>query len=130
MSSINSVTLIGRLTRDVELRYTPNGTAVATFSLAVDDRPAKNGDKRTNFPRIVVWGKLAETVANFLSKGRLAGISGHLATRSYEAKDGTRHYVAEVVASQVQFLDRPKGDSAPESATADESDVSEEAVPV
>ncbi len=105
---MNKVVLIGRLTKDPELRFTPNnGTAVATFTLAVDRKfLGPNGQKETDFIPIVVWGKMGETVANYMNKGRLIAISGRMQTRSYDAKDGTKRYVTEVVADDVQFLDK------------------------
>ncbi|MCM8711946.1 single-stranded DNA-binding protein [Clostridium sp. SYSU_GA19001] len=104
---MNKVVLIGRLTRDPELKFTPGtGTAVATFTLAVDRRlPNKNGQREADFVPIVVWGKQAESTANYMSKGKLMGVSGRIQTRSYEAKDGTRRYVTEIVAEEVQFLE-------------------------
>lgn len=105
---MNKVVLIGRLTRDPELRFTPgNGTAVATFTLAVDRRFSKNGE--ADFIPIVVWGKPAENLANYMSKGKLIGVSGRIQTRNYEAKDGHRVYVTEVVADEVQYLERGNG---------------------
>jgi single-strand DNA-binding protein len=102
---VNKVVLIGRLTKDPELKFTPgNGTAVATFSIAVDRRFKSEGQPTADFIPIVVWGKQAENTANYMSKGRLIGISGRIQTRSYEAKDGTRRYVTEIVAEEVQFL--------------------------
>jgi single-strand DNA-binding protein len=98
--------LIGRLTKDPELRFTPgNGTAVTTFTIAVDRRFKREGQNEADFIPVVVWGKQAESTANYMNKGRLIGISGRIQTRSYEAKDGTRRYVTEVVAEEVQFLD-------------------------
>jgi len=107
---LNHVVLIGRLTRDPELRYTPSGVPVAHFSLAVD-RPftTKEGQRETDFIDIVVWRKTAEVVANHLTKGRLAAVQGRLQIRSYETQDGQRRKVAEVVADRVDFLDRPQG---------------------
>ncbi|MBA2133087.1 single-stranded DNA-binding protein [Capillibacterium thermochitinicola] len=104
---MNHVILIGRLTRDPELRYTPNGVAVANFTLAVD-RPFSNqeGAREADFIPVVVWQKLAETCANHLHKGRLVAVDGRLQIRSYETQDGQRRRVAEVVAANVQFLDR------------------------
>lgn len=104
---LNRIVLIGRLTQDPELRYTNSGTAVATFSLAVD-RPRLNqaGERETDFIQIVVWQKQAETVAQYLHKGRLAAVDGRLQIRSYENKDGQKVRVAEVVAETVRFLDR------------------------
>lgn len=107
---MNHIVLIGRLTRDPELRYTPNGVAVSNFDLAVD-RPTTNaqGERETDFIRIVAWQKQAELCANYLKKGRLVGVEGRLQIRGYETQDGQKRRVAEVVASFVQFLDR--GDS-------------------
>ncbi len=104
---MNHIVLIGRLTRDPELRYTPNGVAVANFDLAVD-RPTTNqqGERQTDFIRIVSWQKQAELCANYLKKGRLVGVEGRLQIRSYETQDGQKRRVAEVVANFVQFLDR------------------------
>lgn len=104
---MNRVVLIGRLTKDPELKFTPgSGNAVTTFTVAVDRRvPNKNGVREADFIPIVVWGKQAESTANYMSKGKLIGISGRIQTRSYEAKDGTRRYVTEVVADEVQFLE-------------------------
>lgn len=103
---MNKIVLIGRLTKDPELRFTPgNGTAVATFTIAVDRRFKSEGQPEADFIPIVVWGKQAESTANYMSKGKLIGISGRIQTRNYEAKDGTRRYVTEVVAEEVQFLE-------------------------
>src|SRR5699024_11175522 len=105
---------IGRLTRDPELRYIPNtGTPVSTFSLAVDKQLSKEkrqefeskGQPTADFINIVVWGRLAENCANYLSKGLLAAVQGRIQSRSYEANDGTRRYVTEVVAERVEFLE-------------------------
>lgn len=105
---INRVLLVGRLTRDPELRYTPNGVAVATFTLAVNRQfTNQQGEREADFINCVVWRKPAENVANFLKKGSLAGVDGKIQTRSYE-KDGRTVYVTEVVADSVQFLE-PKG---------------------
>ena len=106
---LNTVVLIGRLTRDPELRYTPQGSAVCNFSLAVD-RPFTNqaGERETDFVDIVAWRQLGEQVAQHLRKGRLAAVQGRLQIRSFEGKDGQRRRVAEVVADTVRFLDRPR----------------------
>lgn len=106
---LNKVILIGRLTRDPELRYTANGVAVATFTLAVD-RPFQNsqGQREADFIRIVVWQKLAEICANNLGKGRLVAVEGRLQVRSYDTPDGQKRQVSEVVAENVRFLDWPK----------------------
>ncbi len=106
---INRIILVGRLTKDPELRYTPNGVAVANFTLAVN-RPFTNqqGDREADFINVVVWRRQAENAANFLKKGSLAGVDGRLQTRSYDNNEGRRVYVTEVMAESVQFLE-PKG---------------------
>lgn len=108
---MNKVVLIGRLTKDPELKFTPgSGTAVATVTLAVDRRlPNKDGQREADFIPVVIWGKQAENTANYVGKGRLIGVSGRIQVRSYDAKDGTKRYVTEVVAEEVQFLDRGNG---------------------
>lgn len=103
---MNKTILIGRLTKDPELKYTPGtGTAVTTFTLAVDRRFSKDGQKEADFISIVVWGKQAESTATYMNKGKMMGISGRIQTRSYDAKDGTKRYITEVVADEVQFLE-------------------------
>jgi len=106
---LNRVVLIGRLTRDPEFRYTPSGVAVASFTLAVE-RPfvSQSGEREVDFIDIVVWRKLAETVANHLNKGRLVAVDGRLQVRSYETQEGQKRRAAEVVADNVRFLDWPK----------------------
>lgn len=106
---INRVVLVGRLTKDPELRYTPSGVAVANFNLAVD-RPFRNqqGEHDTDFIRITVWRRQAENVANYLAKGRLAGVDGRIQTSNYENNEGRRIYKTDIVAESVQFLE-PKG---------------------
>lgn len=108
---MNRVVLVGRLTKDPDLRYTPNGIAVATFTLAVN-RPFanQNGEREADFINCVVWRKPAENVANFLKKGNLAGVDGRIQTRHYDGQDGKRVYVTEVHADSVQFLE-PKSAS-------------------
>jgi single-strand DNA-binding protein len=108
---MNKTTLIGRLVRDPELRFTQGaGIAVTTFCLAVDRNfKNKDGEKEADFINIVVWNKLAEVVANNLSKGRLAAVAGRIQTGTYEAKDGIKRSTFEIVADEVQFLDGKKG---------------------
>jgi single-strand DNA-binding protein len=104
---LNRVILIGRLTRDPELRYTPAGVAVTQFTLAVD-RPFTNSQTRereADFIPIVTWRQLAETCANYLRKGRLAAVEGRMQVRSYDNNEGRRVYVTEVVADNVRFLE-------------------------
>ena len=106
---INNVTLVGRLTKDVDLRFTQNGKAVASGTLAVN-RPFKNanGETEADFINIVIWGKPAENTANYTGKGSLIGVTGRIQTRSYENQQGQRVYVTEVVADSVQFLETKK----------------------
>lgn len=116
---MNKVFLIGRLTRDPELRYTSSNIAVATFSIAVD-RNFSNaaGEREADFINIIVWRKQAENVKNYMHKGSQVAIDGRIQTRSYDDTDGKKRYVTEVVADNVQFLDS-KGSrdaSAPTSA--------------
>ena len=105
---LNQVVLIGRLTRDPELRYTPSGVPVAHFSLAVS-RPftTKEGQRETDFIDLKAWRKLAETCASHLKKGRLIAVEGRLEVRSFDGQDGQRRRIYEVVADDVRFLDRP-----------------------
>jgi len=103
---INRVVLVGRLTKDPELRYTPNGIAVARFTLAVNRTfSSQSGEREADFINCVVWRKQAENTANFLKKGSLAGVEGRIQTGSYEGQDGKRVYTTEVVADSVQFLE-------------------------
>lgn len=112
MIIINNIVLIGRLVRDPELRYLQTGTANTTFTLAVDKGLSKEKKQEmesrnqptADFIRIVVWGKQAESSAQYLAKGRLVAVNGRIQTGSYE-KDGIRHYTTDVVANQVQFLE-------------------------
>lgn len=106
---LNRIVLIGRLTRDPELKYTPSGVAVTTFSIAVN-RMRKNaqGEKETDFINIVAWQKTAEFAANYLTKGRLISVDGRLQIRSWVAQDGTKRTTAEVVAENLEGLDKPK----------------------
>lgn len=103
---LNRVILIGRLTRDPELRYTPSGVAVTQFTLAVD-RPFTNqsGEREADFIMVVTWRQLAETCANYLRKGRLTAVEGRIQVRNYDNNEGRRVYVTEVVADNVRFLE-------------------------
>ena len=101
---MNSVILVGRLTRDPELRTTPNGIATCQISLAVNGIPNANGERTTDFINIVVWRRQAENVAKYCSKGSQVGVVGRIHTRSYDANDGSKRYVTEVVADNITFL--------------------------
>lgn len=107
---MNHVTLIGRLTKDPEVRYTQSGTPVGTFTLAVDRRVQKDKPKEADFIPCVVWGKTAEIVGNWCKKGKQVGIEGRIQVRSYDAKDGSKRYVTEVIVSNLELLG--KGDGA------------------
>ncbi len=111
---LNRVVLIGRLTRDPELRYTPSGVAVANFTLAVD-RNFKNaqGEREADFIPCVVYRQLAELCANYLSKGKLAAVDGRIQIRSYDGQDGQKRWVTEVIAENVRFLSPKEGGGNP-----------------
>ena len=141
---MNSVGLIGRLTRDPEVRYTSQSQmAVCSFTIAID-RPSRQGEERkADFPRITVFGKQAENCEKFLKKGRLVGIQGRIQTGSYTNKDGVTVYTTDVIADRVEFLEwgdresrrdngfdqgyqsqsEPKDDFTPEGFTAIEEDI-------
>ena len=103
---INNVVLVGRTTKDPELRYTPSNVAVATFSLAVNRNfKGANGERETEFINCVIWRQQAENLANWAKKGALIGITGRIQTRSYENQQGQRIYVTEVVAENFQMLE-------------------------
>ena len=106
---INSVTLVGRMAGDAELRYTPSNQAVATFRLAVNRNfKGQNGDREADFINCVIWRQQAEILANWAKKGDLIGITGRIQTRSYENQQGQRVYVTEVVADNFQLLESRK----------------------
>ena len=109
---LNRVVLIGRLTKDPELRYTPNGVAVASFTLAVD-RNFKNaqGEREADFIPCVVYRQLAELCANYLSKGKIAAVDGRLQIRSFDGQDGQKRWVTEVIGENVRFLSPKDGSS-------------------
>lgn len=112
---INTVTLVGRLTKDPELRYTPSGVAVARFTLAVNRTFKKEGEQQADFINIVTWRKTAENTANFLRKGSLAGVVGRIQTGSYDGQDGKKVFTVEVVAENVQFLEPKSANNTPNS---------------
>jgi len=127
MASVNKVILVGNLGRDPELRYTPGGQAVANFTLATNERfQNKEGERqeRTEWHRIVTWGRTAELCAQYLAKGRSVYLEGRLQTREWENKEGHKQRTTEIVANTVQFLggrggggaDGPGGGSEPPSS--------------
>ena len=106
---LNNVCLVGRMTKDAELRYTPQNQAVATFSLAVNRNfKSQNGEREADFINCVIWRQQAENLANWAKKGALIGITGRIQTRSYENQQGQRVYVTEVVADNFQLLESRK----------------------
>ena len=103
--SVNKVILVGNLGKDVELKYTPSGVAVANFSLATQNTfKNKDGDKETEWHNIVVWKQLAEICGKYLHKGKQVYIEGRIQTRSYDDRDGNKKYITEIVADQMQML--------------------------
>ena len=113
MAGVNKAILIGNLGRDPELRYTQGGQAVANFSLATSESfNDKNGQRqeRTEWHRIVVWGRVAENCAQYLAKGRTVYVEGRLQTREWENKEGQKQRTTEIVAQNVQFLGGPRGE--------------------
>jgi len=104
---INNVTLVGRLTRDPELKYTTSNVAVATFNMAVNRNfKGANGEREADFINCMIWRKLAELLSEWCKKGNLVGITGRIQTRSYENQQGQRVYVTEVVAESFQILEK------------------------
>nr|WP_027970303.1 single-stranded DNA-binding protein [Streptococcus castoreus] len=104
---INNIVLVGRMTKDAELRYTPSQVAVATFTLAVNRRfKEQNGEREADFINCVIWRQPAENLANWAKKGALIGITGRIQTRNYENQQGQRVYVTEVVAESFQILEK------------------------
>lgn len=133
---LNRVILIGRLTKDPELRYTPSGVAVTQFTLAVDRPFVKEGAEReADFIPTVVWRGAAEACANHLHKGSLVAVDGRIQTRNYENNEGRRVYVTEVIAENVRFLSQPKGSNntgnggSVQGAQADPGYISDENLP-
>lgn len=114
---MNKIMLIGRLTKDPELRYTQSGSAVASFTLAVNRRFAnQNGEREADFINCVAWQKTGEFVANYFKKGQMMALEGRLQVRSYDGNDGQRRWVTEVVAEQIEFVGPKEGGSNASSA--------------
>lgn len=125
MASLNRVILIGNLTRDPELRFTPNGRPVANFGIAVNRRWTNREGERVegvDYFNIVAWGRLAELCGDFINKGSPVAIEGRLQSRSWEAQDGSKRSAVEVVADNVQFLGRRSGEREAPSAAPEELD--------
>lgn len=130
---INRVVLVGRLTRDPELRRTQNGTAVTSFTLAIDNRlKDENGNKTTSFIPCVVWNQQAENFVRFIHKGSLVGIEGRLNQRTYQNKEGNNVQVIEVMCDSVQYLDPKKQEESSNQSTKNKTnniDVSSDDLP-
>ena len=123
---LNHITVMGRLTKDVELRKTNSGTAVASFTLAVDrDFSGKDAEKETDFIDIVAWKHTAEFVSKYFGKGRMAVVDGRLQMRKWTDKDGNKRVSAEVIAENIYFADSKKNDSAPSGGVVDYKDAFE-----
>ena len=105
---MNKVILLGRLTKDPEVRYTQNNILVASFTLAVNKRFAKEGERRSDFINIVAWNKTGEFASKYFQKGQQVGVIGRLQTRNWDDQDGKKHYVTEVIAEEVYFADSKK----------------------
>ncbi|MBW1929275.1 MAG: single-stranded DNA-binding protein [Deltaproteobacteria bacterium] len=136
MASVNKVILIGNLGADPELRYTPSGRAVATFNLATKEQwTTKEGEKgeRTEWHRVVAWGKLGEICGEYLHKGKQVYVEGRIQTRSWEDKDGNRRYTTEIVAKTMQMLGpvskREDGGPASEFPVEEPPDISDDDIP-
>ncbi|MFH1137521.1 MAG: single-stranded DNA-binding protein [Pseudomonadota bacterium] len=104
MAGVNKVILVGHLGKDPEIRYTPNGLAVATFSMATTERVGQDREERTEWHRIVAFGRLAEICGEYLAKGKQIYIEGRIQTREWEDRDGNKKYTTEIVANQMQML--------------------------
>ena len=130
---MNKVILIGRLVKDPEMRYTQSGEGVCSFTLAVDRRFSKEGQQTADFIPIVAWNKLAEIVGDNLTKGRRISVEGRMQVRNYDAQDGTKRYVTEVIADEVEFLDsRKDGQPKPEQqgkSSFDGANIPDEEIP-
>jgi single-strand DNA-binding protein len=129
---LNKVMIIGNLGKDPEMRYTANGNAVTNFSVAVSRSFAGEGERReeTEWFRVVAWNKLAELAQAHLTKGRRIYVEGRLATRSWDGADGQKHYMTEVVASQILFLDRAPGAGFPDTGgNGDSGDIEPDDLP-
>ena len=108
---MNKVMLTGRIAHDLDLRYTPSGTAVLQFNIAINRPKDENGEQKADFPTIVVWGEQAENLNKYQKKGSQIGIIGRIQTRNYDNNEGKKVYVTEVIAENVEFLESKKDDS-------------------
>lgn len=127
---MNVVTMVGRLSKDVELRFTQSGKAVGNFTLAVNREYAREGEPKADFFPIVVWGRQAETCNEHISKGYLVGVRGRLQVRSFDGKDGSKRYVTEIVADNVSFLAAAKGSAGAAASAPMPGEVAAEEIPL
>ena len=111
---INNVVLVGRVTKDIELKVTPTGKSVCSFSLAVERKFVQNGEKITDFINCQSWGKSAETLEKYVKKGMMIGIEGRIQTRKYTKQHGQTVYVTEVVADSFSFLEKKQSNDQPQ----------------
>jgi single-strand DNA-binding protein len=127
---MNKVNLVGRLTKEVELRYTPNNNkAVAKFTIAVNRMFKQEGQPDADFLNVVVWGKPAENCGKYIGKGRLVAVSGRIETRSWNDQEGKKHFATDIVADEVHFLDKAKEGQAQEKQDFTPVDDSESDLP-
>lgn len=108
---MNKVCLTGRITHDLDLRYTPSGTAVLQFNIAINRPKDENGEQKADFPTIVVWDKMAENLNKYQKKGNLISIIGRIQTRNYDNNEGKKVYVTEIIAENIEYLESKKDDS-------------------
>ena len=123
---MNIAVILGRTTSDIDLKYTPSGTAVGTVTVAVDRDFQKDGKKETDFIPVVIWGKTAEFAATHIAKGNRMEVSGRIQVRNYDAKDGTKRYVTEIIAEKVKPIDwaeKPNTDGFTDLQPIDDGDV-------
>lgn len=108
--ALNKAIILGRITHDLEVRQTPSGTAVLQFTVAVDRNYSKDGEKQTDFINCVAWRQTAEFIGRYFGKGRMIAVDGRLQTRTYEDKNGTKHYITELIVENANFTGEPKQD--------------------
>ena len=106
--ALNKAIILGRITHDLEVRQTPSGTAVLQFTVAVDRNYSKDGEKQTDFINCVAWRQTAEFIGRYFGKGRMIAVDGRLQTRTYEDKNGTKHYITELIVENANFTGEPK----------------------
>ena len=108
---MNSVCLVGRITKDLELKHTQGNIAYVSFNIAVDRPASKGGEKQTDYPKVTVFGKQAENAAKYLAKGSLIGVAGRIQTGSYQGRDGNTVYTTDVYAERLEFLEKRQGEA-------------------